>query len=101
MNAGSVQICTVCNRIHSVAKTSVVEHDVEQRTVNFQPAVIVNQPKLSEPVHKKVNARSSRTDHFRQSFLAYLRNYVLRSPFLSKTRQQQKNPRQPLFGRVK
>ena len=84
------------------AETSLVEHDVKQRTVNFQPvASIVNKPKFSEPIHKEVHSRSSRTDHFRQGFLAYLRNDGLRSSFLPETGQQQESPRQPLFSRVK
>jgi hypothetical protein len=52
-------------RILSAKKTSVVEHDVEQRTVNFQATVVVNKAELSEPIHKEVDAGSSRTDHFR------------------------------------
>src|ERR1700690_131404 len=84
------------------AETLLVEHDVNQRTVNFQPvAVIVNQPKLPKPIHEEVNSCSSRTDHFRQSFLAYSRNHILRSPLLSNIGQQQKNSRQPLFSKVK
>ena len=55
----------------------VVEHDVEQRAVNFQPAVVVDEAHFSEPVHKEVNSSSSGTDHFRQSFLADLWNHVL------------------------
>jgi hypothetical protein len=66
---------------------SVVEHDVEQRTVNFQPTVIVNKPQLSEPIHKEVNPRPGRADHFRQSLLANFRDYTLRSSFLSKMSQ--------------
>ena len=77
-----------------------MEHDVEQRTVNFQTAVIVNQTELSESIHKEVHSRSGCADHFRQGFLAYFRNYVLRSSFFAKVGQQQKRPRQPLLSRV-
>jgi len=77
-----------------------VEHDVEQRTVNFQAAVILNKAELSEPIHKEVNSRSGGADHFCQGFLAYFRNYVLRSSFFAKAGQQQKRPRQPLLSRV-
>jgi hypothetical protein len=70
--------------------------------VNFQAAaVVVNKTELSEPIHKEVNSRSGRADHFRQGFLAYFRNYVLRSSFFAKVGQQQKRPGQPLLSRVK
>jgi hypothetical protein len=79
MNGEAVQRCTVCDKpILSVRKqTLLVEYDVEQRAVNFQPAVVVDEAHLSEPIHEEVNAGASRTDHFRQSFLAYFRNHVL------------------------
>ena len=72
-----------CSIVHSLPldssrrKTLLVEHDVEQGAMNFQPTVVVNKTELSEPIHKEVNAGSSRTDHFRQSFLAYLGKHVL------------------------
>ena len=44
--------------------------------MNLQATVVVNETQLSEPIHKEVNSSSGGTDHFRQSFLAYLRNYV-------------------------
>src|ERR1700730_12228761 len=75
MNPGTVQMCTACPGFQKEAL--LLQHYVAQRTVNFQAAVIVNRPPLSEPIHKKeVNSNSSGTDHFRQCFLAYLRNYV-------------------------
>ena len=96
-----------CSIVHSLPSDSsskaalLVKDDVEQRTVNFQPTVVFNESQLSEPIHKEVNSRSGGTHHFRQRFLAYLRNYVLRSPFLAKAGQQQKGPRQPLLNGVK
>ena len=32
----------------------IVQHDVEQRTVDFEPAVVVNESQLPEPVHEKL-----------------------------------------------
>jgi hypothetical protein len=34
----------------------VVEDDVEERAVNLDTAVVVNEPQLPEPVHEKVHA---------------------------------------------
>ena len=95
-----------CSNVHSLPpdssrrETLLMQHDGQQRTVNFQPTVIVNEAELSEAIHKEVNSSSGRTDHFRQCFLAYLRNHVLRSLFLSKAGQQQKDPGQPLLSRI-
>ncbi len=52
--------------------------------MNFQTAaVVINETELSEPIHKEVNSRSRGADHFCQGFLAYLGNYILRSPFFA------------------
>jgi hypothetical protein len=56
-----------CSNVHSVAdsfgkrEALLMEHDAKQRTVNFQPAVIVNKAQLSESIHKKVNSSPGRT----------------------------------------
>ncbi len=53
--------------------------------MNFQTAaVVINETELSEPIHKEVNSRSRGADHFCQGFLAYLGNYILRSPFFAR-----------------
>ena len=71
-------MCNLLQRVlgSKTVQTLVVEHNVEQRAVNFQPAVVVDEAHLSEPVHKEVNSSSSGTNHFRQGFLADLWNHV-------------------------
>ena len=93
MNPGTVQLCTARSGFFQ-KRNLLVEHDVEQRTVNLQPAVIVNEAQLSESIHEEVNSCPSRTDHFRQSFLAYFRNYVLRIslPFQSGPATKESEP---------
>src|SRR5271166_3845972 len=100
MNPGTVQSRTACPD-SSRTETSVVEHYVEQRTLNFQPTVVFNKTQLPKPIHKKVNSSPRRPDHFRQSFLAYFRNYTLGFHFLTEAGQQQKSPGQPFLGGVK
>ena len=69
--------------------------------MNFQTAaVVINETKLPEPIHKEVNSRSRGADHFCQGFLAYLGNYILLSPLFAKAGQQQKSPGQPLLSGV-
>src|ERR1700730_3879806 len=38
----------------------VMQNDIQQRAVNFQVAVVVNQAQFSELIHEKVHARSCR-----------------------------------------
>jgi hypothetical protein len=44
----------------------VMQNDVQQRAVDFQVTVVVDQAQLSKLVHEKAHARSRRTDHLRQ-----------------------------------
>jgi hypothetical protein len=41
-----------------------VQNDIEQGTVDFEPAVVVNETQLPEPVHEKADSRTSSADHF-------------------------------------
>ena len=36
----------------------VVQDDIEQRAVDLQPAVVVNEAQFSEPVHEKAHPRA-------------------------------------------
>ncbi len=38
------------------AHPSLVQHDTEKRTVNLQPAAVLDESQLSELVHEKVDA---------------------------------------------
>src|SRR3984893_8353178 len=76
----------------------IVENYVQQGTVDFNAAVVVNKTQFPEFVHEKTHARSRRADHFRQCLLADLCYDGLRPPFLAKIRQKQKWPRQTFLA---
>ena len=78
----------------------VVQHDIQQRTMNFDMAVVIDETELSKSVHEEANARSGRADHLRQRFLADFRDDRLCFPFLAKIRQQQKKARQAFLTRI-
>ena len=66
----------------------VVENDVEERAVDLQPAVVVDESQFPEPIHKKAHSRASGADHFCQRFLTDLWHHGLRNPFLAKMSEQ-------------
>src|SRR5580704_19468662 len=70
-------------------QTLLVKHHVEQRTVDLQAPVVVDEAELPEAIHKEVNSGSSGTNHLRQCFLTYPGNHIFGSPFLSKASEHQ------------
>src|ERR1700730_5225129 len=81
MTAKAVRSCS------AVDVRFIMQNDIQQRAVDFQVAVVVNQAQLSKLVHEKAHARSRRTDHLRQCLLADLRHDWLGPTFLAKIRQ--------------
>src|ERR1035437_7214918 len=80
---------------------SVVEHHVEQRTVNPQSAaVVVDEAQFAGLVPEEVDSGARRADDLRQHFLTHLRHHRLRFAGLPEVRQQQKHTRQPLLTGV-
>src|ERR1700674_753608 len=78
----------------------IAEHHVQQGTVNFNVAVVINKPQSPEFVHEKTHARSRRADHLRKCLLADFSYNWLRPTFLAKIRQKQKDPCQPFLARI-
>ena len=76
----------------------IVENHVQQRTVDFNVAVVINKTQFSKLVHEKTHARACRADHFRQCLLADFRNDRLGPTFFAKIRQEQKDPREPFLA---
>ena len=90
----SVQNCT------GFLRTLVAQHDAQQRAIDFQIAVVIDEPEVSELVHEEVDPRTRRPDHFCKRLLRDLRYPLFRSLLIAIPRQQQERPRQPLFTGV-
>src|ERR1039457_4222188 len=78
----------------------VVQHYIEQRAMDLQPAIVVNKTQFSEPVHEEADPRAGCANHLRQHLLTDLGDYRLGYAFLAKMSEQQKDPGQSLFARI-
>ena len=65
----------------------LVQNDIQQRAVDFDAAVVVNQAQFSKFVHKKAHAGARRTDHLRERLLADLGDDWLGLTLLTKISQ--------------
>ena len=65
--------------------------------MNFDFAVVLDESQLAEAIHEVIDTRPGCPNHFRQHFLTYFGNDLLRRLFFAKLREQQKDPGQALF----
>ena len=62
--------------------------------------VVIDQAHFSEFVHEITHARSRRTDHLRERFLADLRKDRLGLTFLAKIREEEEKPSKALLAGI-
>jgi len=74
-----------------------VENDVQQRAVNAQLAVVLDETHFAESIHKEADARARCPNHFRQRLLAHFGNHRLWGAIFAELCQQQQCARQPLL----
>ena len=48
---------------------SLVQHDAQERTVDFNPSVVFDETQFPELVHEKIDPRARCADHLRERFL--------------------------------
>ena len=77
-----------------------VQDEIQQGTMNFDTAIVMNETQFSKSVHEKTHTGSGCSDHLRECLLADLRDYRLRLAFLAKVRQQQEQPGKAFFARI-
>jgi hypothetical protein len=64
----------------------VVQDHVQQRVMDLQVSVVLDEPELAEFVHESAYARPRGADHLGQRLLAYPRYDMLRLPLLAEVR---------------
>ena len=52
-----------------VAGQFVVKNDIQQRLVDTNAAVVLDEPEFAKPIHEEADARPCRADHLCQGFL--------------------------------
>jgi hypothetical protein len=75
-----------------------VQNYIDEGAMNAQSFFELDEAKLFELVHKEIDPWPRCADHFRQGFLAYLRDYRCGFAFLAEAGKQQQNPSQPLLA---
>src|SRR5947209_16391176 len=78
----------------------IPQYDAQQRIVDLEVAVIVDEAQLPELVHEGVYPGPGRADNFRQRLLADLRGDRLRRAFLAEVGEEKERAGQTLLARI-
>src|SRR5439155_14194704 len=95
-----VLLGTTARRRSAIGRRGVVQHDTQERVVNLEAVVVVDEAELPELVHEEIHARSRRPDHFREDLLRDFWQHASRALRLAKTRQQEQRAGQPFFAGI-
>ena len=77
-----------------------MQNRTQQRVVNLDMAVVIDETKFAKLVHEMAHAGSGGADHLRQCFLTNVRTDRLRAAFLPEIREQQQHARKPPLARI-
>jgi hypothetical protein len=78
----------------------VVQDDAQQSRVDLKPAVIFDEPELSELVHEEIDARPRRPNHVCEQFLRELGEDRLRFVGHTVPCEQQKRASKPFLAGI-
>src|ERR1700691_2599031 len=68
-----------CECYRKIPETDlIVQTHTQKRSINLQPAVILNKSQFPELIHKKIHPRTRSPHHLREHLLWYLRQHQLR-----------------------
>jgi hypothetical protein len=63
------QLSAFQERASAPYERSIPQYDAEERIVDFQAAVVLDEAEFSKLVHEEIHARARRADHLGQRFL--------------------------------
>src|SRR5215203_2936391 len=78
----------------------LVQHGIEQRTMDLYFAVVIDEPLFAEFVHEKAYPGSGGADHFGQRFLTEGNRDGFAAAFLAEIGEQQQQARKPSFAGI-
>jgi hypothetical protein len=85
----------------SSARLLVVQDHAEQAIMDHQPiAAVIDEAKVSEPIHEMTDPRPGCADYLSQVILTDTGKHGLCFAFLAKMSEHQENPSQALLARV-
>ena len=105
----TVQFCTLCvsaagyseDTVYPLSRVnSVVQDNTQERIVDVDLAVVLDEAEFPEFVHEKIDPRPRRANHLRQHLLRYFGKYLLRMAWRAIAREQQQSARQAFLGGV-
>src|SRR5260370_9873732 len=88
-SAGVIALVVDWQRSRSAILTLIVQDDGEQRVVDLEPLLVVDEPQSLKFHHEEIDPRARRADHFRQRLLRDLRDGPHGRVLLSVPRDQQ------------
>src|ERR1700730_9662984 len=88
------------NEVFQNVYPSIVQHDTQEGSIDFNSAIVLDETELPEFVHEQIDPRAGCANHLRQSLLRYFLKSSFRVILLTVLGKQQKSAREPLLGRV-
>jgi hypothetical protein len=80
--------------------SSIVQNNRQQRIIDFDPAVVLDETEFPEFVHEKIHARTRGPDHFRKRFLGNVWEQSVRMLSLPVASEQEQRARKALLARI-
>ncbi len=76
----------------------LVQNHGQQRVMDFETAVVINEAQVAKLIHEMAHARPGRADHLSECLLTDLRGNWLGPALLAEVGEQQQHPGEPFLG---
>src|ERR1700674_4719121 len=79
---------------------TIVQDNIQEGSIDVQPAIVTNEAQFPEFVHEKVDSGARCADHFRQRFLRYFGEQSVDLVFVAVAGEQKKSAGEPFLARI-